>query len=137
MVMESTTEIAVRYAETDRMGVVHHSVYPVYFEAGRTDFFVEHLYHYHQMEQQGLFAAVVSYQVEILGAVTYGDTLSLVTRPDWLKGVRLQMSYEIRRQCGARVVRGSTLHALLGQGLKPVHPRAFPEIYQRLREVFP
>lgn len=35
--MLSETEIVVRYQETDQMGVVHHSVYPIWFECGRTD----------------------------------------------------------------------------------------------------
>lgn len=134
---ETLSEIAVRYAETDRMGVVHHSVYPVYFEAARTDFFEEHLFHYHQMEQQGLLAAVVGYQVELVGAATYGDTLCVRTRPGWLKGVRLQMTYQVTQlQGGELVATGTSTHALLGPGLKPVHPRAFGEAYRLLKEAF-
>ncbi|NRU03301.1 YbgC/YbaW family acyl-CoA thioester hydrolase [Clostridium beijerinckii] len=34
----SETKIVVRYAETDKMGIVHHSNYFIWFEAGRTDF---------------------------------------------------------------------------------------------------
>ena len=41
--VSSITEIEIRYAETDLMGVVHHSHYPVYFEQGRTSYFQEHL----------------------------------------------------------------------------------------------
>ena len=37
MVISETT-ITVRYAETDQMGIVHHSNYPIWYEAGRTDF---------------------------------------------------------------------------------------------------
>jgi acyl-CoA thioester hydrolase len=37
----SETELIVRYAETDQMGIVHHSNYAVWFEAGRTDFIKE------------------------------------------------------------------------------------------------
>lgn len=36
--IKSETKLVVRYAETDQMGIVHHSNYPVWFEAGRTDF---------------------------------------------------------------------------------------------------
>ncbi|MBP1543727.1 MAG: acyl-CoA thioesterase, partial [Oscillospiraceae bacterium] len=36
--MASQTEITVRYAETDCMGVVHHAVYPVWYEVARTDY---------------------------------------------------------------------------------------------------
>ena len=37
--METETKIIPRYSETDQMGIIHHSNYAVWFEAGRTDFF--------------------------------------------------------------------------------------------------
>ncbi|MFN8606246.1 MAG: acyl-CoA thioesterase [Vulcanimicrobiota bacterium] len=134
--MESVSQIAVRYAETDRMGVIHHSHYPVYFEQGRTDFFIEHLRPYAEFEAQGVQAPVLSYQVEILGKATYGDVLQLRTRADWLKGVRLQMSYRIQAQ-GREVAAGSSLHALVDGKMRPVNPRKFHDLYQELLKVFP
>ena len=131
----SQTALPVRYAETDQMGVVHHSNYPIYFEAGRTDFFQEHLVPYREMEKLGLFAPVLSYQVAISGRATYGHTLVVETRPDWLKGVRLTMSYRITRD-GVEVATGSTLHALVGADMKSVHPRSFGELYPMLLRVF-
>lgn len=128
--------IAVRYAETDRMGVVHHSHYPVYFEQGRSEFFVQHLKPYAEFEAQGILAPVLSYQVEILGRATYGDTLHLTTRADWLKGVRLQMSYAVHRADGGAVARGHSLHALVGANLQPVNPRRFGPLFEQLRQVF-
>ncbi|MBI3925192.1 MAG: acyl-CoA thioesterase [Armatimonadetes bacterium] len=135
--LETVTEIAVRYAETDRMGVVHHSVYPVYFEVGRTDFFEQHLVHYDRMEQAGLMAPVIELQLQVEGAATYGDVLRLRTFPLWLKGVRLAMGYELHPR-GSDVVlaTGSTTHALLGPDRRPVHPRRFAELYGKLKEVF-
>ncbi|MBS2033520.1 acyl-CoA thioesterase [bacterium] len=134
--MESLSQIPVRYAETDRMGVIHHSHYPVYFEQGRTDFFIEHLRPYAEFEAQGVQAPVLSYQVEILGRATYGDLLKVSTRADWMKGVRLQMSYRIRVE-EREVAAGSSLHALVDSTMKPVNPRKFPELYQELLKVFP
>ena len=133
--MESLSEIAVRYAETDQMGVIHHSHYPVYFEQGRTDFFRQHLRPYAEFEAQGILAPVLSYQVEILGRATYGDVLRLTTRPDWLKGVRLQMSYHIHGSAGP-VASGSSVHALVGPQLQPTNPRKFGPLYQELVKVF-
>lgn len=134
--VQSLSLIAVRYAETDQMGVVHHSHYPVYFEQGRTDFFVEHLEHYQRFEEQGLYAPVLSLQFEILGRASYGDTLHLTTRPDWLRGVRIQMTYSIAQADGRLVARGSSLHALVNAQLRPVHPRSFAALYARLESVF-
>ena len=42
--MSSETKIRVRYAETDKMGIVHHAVYPVWFEAARGDYVTEQRY---------------------------------------------------------------------------------------------
>lgn len=134
--MESISQIPVRYAETDKMGVVHHSHYPVYFEQGRTDFFNQFLQPYSVFEEQGIFAPVLSLQLEILGRATYGDVLHLYTRSDWLKGVRLQMSYLVKRADQAEVARGQTLHALVNQHLQPVHPRTFGALFEQLRQVF-
>ncbi|MBN9415674.1 hypothetical protein ABS71_15670 [bacterium SCN 62-11] len=134
--MESLSQIAVRYAESDQMGVVHHSHYPVYFEQGRTDFFIQHLRPYAEFESQGILAPVLSYQVEILGRAGYGDLLHLRTRADWMKGVRIQMSYYLEIE-GRAVARGSSLHALVGPDLKPANPRQFGPLYQELVKVFP
>ena len=134
--MESLSQIAVRYAESDQMGVVHHSHYPVYFEQGRTDFFIQHLRPYADFEAQGILAPVLSYQVEILGRAGYGDLLLVRTRADWMKGVRIQMSYQLEI-AGRPVARGSSLHALVGRDLKPANPRQFGPLYQELVKVFP
>ncbi len=134
--MESLSHIAVRYAETDQMGVVHHSHYPVYFEQGRTDFFIQHLRPYAEFESQGILAPVLSYQVEILGRAGYGDVLQVLTCGDWMKGVRIQMSYKV--QIGEReVARGSSVHGLVGPDLRPANPRQFGPLYQELLKVFP
>jgi acyl-CoA thioester hydrolase len=131
----TVSTIAVRYAETDQMGVVHHSNYPVYFEAGRTDFFHQHLVHYTEMEKLGLFAPVISYGVEIKGRATYGDVLELETRPAGLKGLRLSMAYRITGKAGL-IASGSSTHALVTANLKPAHPRVFGELYDRLKRAF-
>ena len=52
--MLSETEIVVRYQETDQMGVVHHSVYPIWFECGRTDLIQKAGITYGQLEKDGI-----------------------------------------------------------------------------------
>jgi acyl-CoA thioester hydrolase len=133
--LTSVTTIPVRYAETDQMGVVHHSNYPIYFEAGRTEFFQQHLMPYPEMEKLGLFAPVLSYEVSIKGRASYGHTLSVETRPAWMKGVRVAISYRVTRD-GLDVASGSTVHALVGADMKPVHPRSFGELYPMLTRAF-
>lgn len=131
----TVSTIAVRYAETDQMGVVHHSHYPVYFEQARTEFFQQHLLPYPEFEAQGLLAPVLSYSVKLHGRLTYGDLLSLEVFPTRFRALQVTMGY--RGGCGDRlVVTGESLHALTGPGLKPLHPRHLPELYGRLKNAF-
>lgn len=133
--LSSLSLIAVRYAETDQMGVVHHSHYPVYFEQGRTDFFSQHLVAYQEFELAGLFAPVLSYSVELKGRLTYGDTLHLEVFPTAFRGLRVSMGY--RGTCRDQlVVTGESSHALTGPGLQPLHPRRLPALYSKLKETF-
>ena len=56
--MASVTEVTVRYAETDRMGVTHHAVYPIWFEMARTDYIKNAAMSYAEMERQGVMIPV-------------------------------------------------------------------------------
>ena len=49
-------EITARYAETDMMGIIHHSVYPVWFEAARTEFIKMTGITYSELEKQGIIS---------------------------------------------------------------------------------
>ena len=130
------TQIRVRYAETDQMGIVHHSNYAIFFEIGRTDFFAEHFVHYHQLEQQGLFAPLLELELKLKHPARYGDILVLETRPELLKGLSLSMVYQIVNQDQTTIATGRTLHALCGPNLKPVHPRQFGALYQTMKSIF-
>ncbi len=136
--METVSQILIRYAETDLMGLVHHSVYPVYFEQGRTDFFKEHLLPYQDFEKAGLLAPVLKYQVEISSALTYGDSLYLRTFPTYFRGLRCRMGYEgyLGENPKTLVVQGESEHALVGLDRRPIHPRRFPQVYQLMKERF-
>lgn len=127
------SRIPVRYAETDRMGVVHHAVYPIYFEVGRTEFFDTHCMHYAEMERQGLFAAVIEYDCRLVARATYGDVMILETRGEWMKGIRLRMGYTCRRERDDVVVAtGSTVLALVDAAGRPLNPRRYPELHEAL-----
>ena len=52
--MIAKTKILPRYAETDQMGIIHHSVYAIWYEQARTDFFNQVGIRYDEIEKQGL-----------------------------------------------------------------------------------
>lgn len=59
------TLIRVRYAETDKMGVVHHATYPLYYEAGRTELLRDLGLSYREMEDNGFMMPLIDYNVFI------------------------------------------------------------------------
>ena len=105
-----TVDIEVRYAETDQMGIVHHAVYPVWFELARTRLCTETGYHYAQIEELGYFLMVSGVEVRYLKGAHYGDTVAITC---WLHEIRsrtLRFGYEVQRADGTDVARGFTDH---------------------------
>lgn len=131
--MICVSSIEVRYAETDQMGVVHHSHYPVYFEQGRTEYFQQYLKPYQEFEAEGLLAPVLEYRVALKGRLGYGDHLHLETFAKSFRALRIVMAYRGYNK-DKLVVEGESVHALTGSNLVPLHPRKLPESYQFLKD---
>lgn len=92
---ENSTQIRVRYAETDTMGILHHSMYPVYFEEGRTELMRSLGMSYDAMEKKGVILPVYSVQVKYLKPASYDDLLTVKTVLAEIKGVRIRFEYSI------------------------------------------
>ena len=109
---ESRLEIRVRYCECDPMGVVHHTVYPVWFEMGRTELLRSSGKSYRDFEAEGVFLAVVSLNVKYRRPARYDDLVTLVTVLDDVGGVKIEHSYRLERD-GETLVTGTTTLACL------------------------
>ena len=95
--MASITEVRVRYAETDQMGVAYHANYLVWCEVGRTDFIRELGITYAEMERRGVLLAVSEARLRFHASARYDDVVRIETR---LVGVRSRMvtfAYELMR----------------------------------------
>jgi len=95
--MASITEVRVRYAETDQMGVAYHANYLVWCEVGRTDFIRELGITYAEMERRGVLLAVSEARLRFHASARYDDVVRIETR---LVGVRSRMvtfAYELSR----------------------------------------
>jgi acyl-CoA thioester hydrolase len=91
------TEIRVRYAETDRMGFLHHAHYAVYFEQGRTDLLRQLGLSYRDIEDQGFFLVVVKLECKYRKPAQYDDLLRLRTTEVRITPVRIEHRYEVFR----------------------------------------
>ncbi len=97
MQQQHTTQIRVRYSETDAMGFLHHSNYLTYFEIGRTELFRNQGGSYRRMEELGLFFVVVKIEVRFRKPARYDDLLTLETEISRSTPARLEHSYRLLR----------------------------------------
>lgn len=107
IVTHSTIE--VRYAETDQMGVVHHAVYPVYFEQGRIDWLRTVGMHYQKMEDSGVMLPLSKLSVDYKKPAKFSDILNVTTRLHNLPSASITFDYEIRNQHKELLTIGQTL----------------------------
>lgn len=89
--------IHVRYAETDMMGVVHHSNYPVWFEVGRTELMHALGLPYREVEARGYFLMLSGLSVEYRRAARYDDHLTVTTGLRVLRSRTLSFGYRVTR----------------------------------------
>lgn len=108
----ATLDVRVRYCECDPMGVVHHTVYPVWFEMGRTELLRATGRTYRELEAAGVFLAVVRLDVRYRAPARYDDVLTLHTTLAKITRVKLVHAYDLRRD-GVSLVTGETTLACL------------------------
>ncbi|CAN5601059.1 hypothetical protein BH24ACI2_BH24ACI2_14070 [soil metagenome] len=123
------TEIRVRYAETDKMGIVHHANYLVWFELGRSDFCRARGFSYLEMEEKNNALLVVAESYcRYKSPAFYEDILTVRTRVAEIKSRAVQFIYEIYRSSDQTLLAvGETLH-LVTDAEKKV--RSLPQIYK-------
>jgi acyl-CoA thioester hydrolase len=123
------TEIRVRYAETDKMGIVHHSNYLIWFEAGRSDLCRARGFSYKEMEEQdnALMVVAESY-VRYKSPAFYEDVLTVRTQVAEVRSRSIRFIYEIVRDSDeVLLAEGETLHLVTDENKKV---KLIPEIYK-------
>lgn len=123
------TEIRVRYAETDKMGIVHHSNYLIWFEAGRSELCRARGFSYKEMEENdnALMVVAESY-CRYKSPAYYEDVLTVRTKVAEVRSRAIRFIYEIVRPSDATLLaEGETLHLVTDQNKKV---RQIPEIYK-------
>src|SRR5262245_55423716 len=99
--------IRVRYAETDRMGLLHHANYLVYFEQGRTELLRSKGLAYKDLEDQGYLLVLTRAEVRYRNPARYDDLLTLRTTVERVTSVRIDHQYELLRD-GVLLAEGKT-----------------------------
>lgn len=134
--MQGETRFEVRYAETDQMGIVHHSNYAVWFEAARTALFQQQGTSYADIEKAGAMLPLYELQCRYIAPALFGDTVVVEARVNQMTRTRMVFDYAVRRAAdGTLLATGSTAHAWTNRDLRPANAaRLIPDIYTRLAE---
>jgi len=116
----SLSRVRVRYAETDKMGVVYYANYFVWFEVGRTDLLRQSGWDYREMELEGFGLPVIEAQCTYKESARYDDDIDVRTSGEMLSPVRVKFTYEVVRAADARLLAtGTTVHATLDRNGRP------------------
>lgn len=127
----TTSTVRVRYAETDKMGVVYYANYLVWFEIARTDWLRETGWSYLAMEDEGLALPVTEAQCSYHQSAKYDDEIEVRTRASKASAARIQFDYEVVRPAdGAAIAAGRTVHVTIDRHGRPVR------IPARVRDLF-
>ena len=119
--IESRTQVTVRYAETDMMGVVYHGNYLPWFEVGRTTLLKEIGLPYRDLETAGYRLPVLEVTAKYLRPAVYDDVITIVTTMHEKPLLRIRLDYEVRRG-DELLATGHTVHAFIDREGKPVRP---------------
>lgn len=127
----SVSTLRVRYAETDKMGVVYYANYLVWFEVARADLLRSLGWSYREMEAAGISLPVIEARCRYLRPARYDDEIDVTTEGRMLSPVRMEFHYQVVRKADKTVAaEGATVHAALDASGKPCRLPA------RVREVF-
>ena len=135
--MISKSIVNVRYAETDKMGIVHHSVYPIWYELARTDLSKVAGFPYSKMEEVGLMTPLVELNCKYYSPAYYDDELTVTATVSKLTPARVVFYYEVYREASDKPINtGYTVHAIINKDMKPINTKkVFPEIYQAMEKM--
>lgn len=105
-----TITIVPRYAETDKGGVVHHSIYPVWFEMGRTELLRANGLAYKKLEEMGIFFVVVELHIKYRRPAEYDQMLQLETTCPSITASKVEHTYKLTRGSdGVLIAEGSSI----------------------------
>ena len=122
----------VRYYETDKMGITHHSNYIRFMEEARIDWMDQLGYGFDRMEAEGIVSPVVAASCNYKKTTTFKDMIEISVKVKQLSEVKLIIAYEMRVG-GKLVCTGETVHCFFDGGRPAVIADRFPTLYEAMK----
>ena len=125
-------EHKVRYYETDKMGITHHSNYIRLMEEARIEFLASLGWDYVKFENEGIISPVVSVTCHYKKPTTFSDIVKIDVSVEFCSAVKLQLKYVIKKE-DTIVCEAESVHCFIDQKGRPVRvKKEFPEFYKAL-----
>jgi acyl-CoA thioester hydrolase len=112
--------VRVRYADTDRMGIVHHARFLEYLEMGRVELMRDTGLSYRELEERGILYPVIEVWVRYRRSLTFDDLITVETWYRALERTRVTFGYRLLSPAGEVAADALTLHAQTDPSGKPV-----------------
>ena len=130
-----STEVKVRFAETDAQGIAHHAVYLVWFEVARIEYLARFRSGYPELQAAGIEALTLDASVTYRAPAHFDEVLVIRARCGELRGARFRFDYRVERD-GELIAEGSTKHACADA--RTLRPTRVPEwLVEAIRQVEP
>lgn len=123
--ISNETQLRVRYAETDQMGVVYYGNYATYFEVARVEWLRKMGMSYRSMEEEGVMLPVLEQYMKYIRPAKYDDLLTIKTIVNELPSARIQFEYEVYNEEGTLLTIGTT--KLVFCNSETMRPTAAPD----------
>ncbi len=135
--MVGITKIVPRYAETDQMGIIHHSVYAIWYEQARTEFLNEVGLRYDEIEKQGIMTPLVELNCKYKRPAYYNQEIEIRTKIIELTPVKFTVQYDIYDKDKKLINVGTTTLAWSdAKTLKIVNlKKAKPDLYEKIEKL--
>lgn len=127
----------VKYYETDKMGVTHHSNYIRWMEEARIDFLEQIGFGYDILEEQGIISPVIGIECDYRSTTTFADEIAISVSIKEFKGVKLIIEYIMKNKKTDDVVLiGVSKHCFVNKEHRPIIlKKEFPQLDTALKEL--
>ncbi len=115
-------DIVTRYAETDQMGYIHHSVYPVYLEYARIEWMKQIGISYKSLEANGILLPVRTMKIKYIIPLTFDEKIQVKVKVKKPVSVKLIFQYEIFNEKGEKSTEAEVELFFAGKNGKPMRP---------------
>jgi acyl-CoA thioester hydrolase len=134
--METKTSFYISGFEIDKMGIVHHSNYPKWFEIGRRDYLKKAGIPNSTINKQGFYLPLSEMECKFKSPARFGYNVTVITRITSMSYVMVKFEYKIiNEKSGKLLAVGKTVHAWTDKNIMPINiEKAAPQIYTTLKQ---